>query len=166
GVENLGDVLPSLLVPRPGNVRVRDLVDQRDLRRPVENGVDVHLLEVGAAVADPTARNDFEVTDLRRRVGPTVRLHQSDDDVRAARPAALALVEHGEGLADAGRGTEIDPEPSARHYQSLILARRQLIEREVELEHVDGLLAEHTERPTRRMVVDEVAHPSLREVAL
>jgi hypothetical protein len=41
-----------------------------------------------------------------------------------------------------------------------------LIEREVELEDVDGLLAEHAEVPARRVVVDEVAHPSQREVAL
>ena len=46
GVEDLVDVLPALLVARAGDVRVRELVDQGDLRLPGEDRVDVHLLEL------------------------------------------------------------------------------------------------------------------------
>jgi hypothetical protein len=60
---------------------VRDLVDQGNLRLAGEDGVDVHLLELGAAVADPPAGNDLEVADLRRGVRTTVRLDQPGDDV-------------------------------------------------------------------------------------
>ena len=52
GVEQLLDVLPALLVARAGDVRVRELVDERDLRLPGEDRVDVHLLERRAAVLD------------------------------------------------------------------------------------------------------------------
>src|SRR6266567_1153990 len=82
------------------------------------------------------------------------------------RAGTLACVEHGEGLADAGGGTEVDTEPSARHDQSLILVRRHLIEREVELEHVDGLLAEHAEVPAGGVAVDQLAHTRNGEGAL
>src|SRR5207253_1276870 len=53
-IEQLLDVLPPLLVPGPGNVRVRQLVDQRDVGMTRDNRVDVHLLELGAAVLDST----------------------------------------------------------------------------------------------------------------
>ena len=50
GVEQFVDVLPALLVARARHVRVRELVDQRDLRVAGQDCVEVHLLEVGAAV--------------------------------------------------------------------------------------------------------------------
>ena len=65
-LEQLLDVLPPLLVAGPGNVRVRELVDQRDVGCAGEHRVDVHLLELGAAVLDPAAGNDLEVADLLR----------------------------------------------------------------------------------------------------
>jgi hypothetical protein len=42
-VEQLGDVLPALGVPRAWHVRVRELVDKRDLRLAGEHRVDVHF---------------------------------------------------------------------------------------------------------------------------
>ena len=42
--------------------------------------------------------------------GAAVRLDEADDHVGAALVAPAALVEHGEGLADAGRGAEVDPQ--------------------------------------------------------
>ena len=115
GLEQLLDVLPALLVPRAGHVRVRELVDERDLRPPGEHGVDVHLLEDAVAVAHPLARDDLEVADLLGRLAPAVRLDEADDDVLAVLGAAPALVQHRERLADAGRGAEVDAERPSRH---------------------------------------------------
>ncbi len=42
-----------------------------------------------------------------------VGLDVGDDDVGAALAAAVAFVEHGERLADAGRGAEVDPQLAA-----------------------------------------------------
>ena len=50
GLEQLLDVLPALLVPRAGNIRVRELVDERDLGPTREQRIDVHLLERRSAV--------------------------------------------------------------------------------------------------------------------
>ena len=89
GVEELLDVLPALLVARARHVRVRELVDQRDLGLAGDDRVDVHLLELRAAVRDHAAGDDLEVADLRERVRPAVGLDEPDDDVGApAAPAA------------------------------------------------------------------------------
>ena len=115
GLEQLLDVLPALLVPRPGDVRVRELVDEHDLRAPGEHRVDVHLLELAAAVLDQLARDDLEIADLLGRAGPAVRLDEADDDVGAAVVAAPALVEHRERLADAGRRAEVETKFAPGH---------------------------------------------------
>ena len=88
GVEELVDVLPALLVARAGNVRVRELVDERDLGPAREDRVDVHLLERRAAVLDGAAWDDLEVADLLRGPLATVGLDEPDDDVGAAVVAA------------------------------------------------------------------------------
>ena len=85
GVEQLLDVLPPLLVPRSRNVRVRELVDERDRGLPRQDRVDVHLLEATCRGTRCAPRHDLEVTDLRRGVRPAVRLDEPDDDVGAAR---------------------------------------------------------------------------------
>ena len=64
GAEELLDVLPALLVAAPGHVGVGELVDQRDLRPSGEHRVEVHLLEVPAAVGERLARDDLQVADL------------------------------------------------------------------------------------------------------
>ena len=46
GVEHLVDVLVALLVAHAGRVRVRELVDQRQLGRARDHRVDVHLVEL------------------------------------------------------------------------------------------------------------------------
>ena len=50
--EDLVDVLVALLVARSDRVRVRELVDERELGRPPDDGVDVHLLELERPVLD------------------------------------------------------------------------------------------------------------------
>ncbi len=87
-VEQLLDVLPALLVSRARRVRVRELVDERDLWAPGENGIDVHLLERRPAVLDSFARHDLEVADLLGGFRPAVRLDVADDDVLAVAGAA------------------------------------------------------------------------------
>ena len=56
GVEQLVDVLPALLVPRAGDVRVGELVDEHLCRAAAQDGVDVHLFERRVAMLDPVRR--------------------------------------------------------------------------------------------------------------
>ena len=81
GLEQLVDVLPPLLVPRAGDVRVGDLVDQHELRFPGEDGIDVHLLEFLVPVLDLLPGYDLEVADLRFRIGASVGLDVAHDDI-------------------------------------------------------------------------------------
>ena len=70
GVDELHDVLPPLLVaPRPGDVRVGELVDERQLGSPGQHGVDVHLLELRIRGRSTTLRG----TTSRSRISSAVR---------------------------------------------------------------------------------------------
>ena len=108
GVEQHLDVLPALGVARARHVGVRQLVDQRHVRPPGEHGVEIHLLEGGPPVLDHVAGDHLDFADLLGGVRPAVRLDVADHDVGAALLAAAALVEHGERLAHARRGPEVD----------------------------------------------------------
>ena len=110
GLEQFLHVLPALLVPRSGDVRVRELIDERHLGPPGQHGVDVHLVEGRATVGQPPARYHFQALDLRGGVRPAVRLHEGHDDVGAPLDAPVALAEHGEGLAHPGGRAEVDPQ--------------------------------------------------------
>ena len=52
----------------PGNVAVRELVDEHDLRPAGDDRVDVDLVPDRAAVLDAPRRDDLEVADLRDRL--------------------------------------------------------------------------------------------------
>ena len=85
------------------------LVDQHKLGFPFEQTIEVHLLEGLAPVLAGPAREHGQIPDLRIGLGPFVVLHPADDHVGAALLASPSLVEHGEGLAHTGGGTEIEP---------------------------------------------------------
>ena len=123
GIEELLDVLPALLVARPGNVRVRELVDQRDLGMARDHRVDVHLLELGAAVLDLAPRNELQIAELLRGAGPAVGLDEAHDHVGPALVAPAALVEHRERLAHAGCRTQIQAKLAPRHATSVARVR-------------------------------------------
>ena len=76
GLEQLVDVLPALLVARARDVRVRELVDERDLRLTREDRVDVHLLE-RRPILDGASRDDLEVADLLGGLLAAVRLDEA-----------------------------------------------------------------------------------------
>ena len=110
GVEQFLDVLPALLVAGPGHVGVGHLVDQGDLRVAGQHGVEVHLLEVRPAVDHRLARDDLQAVEQHSGVRAPVGLGVGDHHVGAAFRPAMALAEHGEGLADPRGRAEVDPE--------------------------------------------------------
>ena len=114
GGEHLVDVLPALLVARLGKVRMGELVDQRELGRAAEDGVDVHLLEVEAAVAGAQVRDLLDALSERSGLGALVRLEVADDDVPALGVRRPALLQHPVGLADTGGHSEQDPVVAAQ----------------------------------------------------
>src|SRR5581483_165652 len=108
------DVLHVLVAPavlRSGRVRVRDLVDQGDLRRARDHGVHVELVDGEAAVFDATARDDLQPRQQGGRRGAAVRLDEADDGVHAALDQLVGLLQHPIGLAHAGGESDVDLEP-------------------------------------------------------
>jgi hypothetical protein len=89
---------------------VRELVDQGDLGPPGQHRVEVHLLELGAAVFDPVPRDHLQAVEQRRGMLPAVRFHERHHHVRAAFEPPVPLGEHVVRLAHPGRGAEIDPQ--------------------------------------------------------
>ena len=155
GVEQLLDVLPALLVPGSRErscararrrARPRACARQRSRRCPSPR-TRCPGTRCGAA-ARPRGRRSAPACSRRPWVSTN-----ADHDVGAARPTPPAFVEHRERLADAGSSSEVDPELPACHRVSLRSCR--LIERHVELEHVDRRLTEEAERSTVGVVVDE-----------
>ena len=122
-VEQLGDVLPALGVPRARHVRVRELVDKRDLRLAVEYRVDVHLFPLAAPVGQLLARDHLKPGDQRRRLCSPVRLGKRDNHVRPPLRPPVPLGEHGVRLADPGSGAEVNPQLPSRHDAALAISR-------------------------------------------
>ena len=108
-VQDLVDVLVTLLVAHPRGVRVGELVDQRQFRRATDHRVGVHLLQLQGPVLRAQARHDLEPLRERRGLGPVVRLEVADHDVPAFGLRLPALLQHPVGLAYAGGHAEQDP---------------------------------------------------------
>ena len=107
------DVLVALGVAAARCVGVGQLVHQGHLRPAGQDGVEVHLFQHDAAVLDAPPRHLLQLAELRRRLGPAVRLDDADDHVHALLLQALAFLQHLVGLADAGGEAEVDLEPAA-----------------------------------------------------
>ena len=114
GMEQVLDVLVALGVARAGGVGVGELVDQADRRPARQDGIDVHLAELHAAVFDDARGDDLEVADLLLGFVAAMGLDQTDDDVHTLGFEPVSLAEHRVGLAHSGRRAEVDLEPAAR----------------------------------------------------
>ncbi|MDR8759380.1 hypothetical protein FEP90_01054 [Burkholderia multivorans] len=124
-VEQLVHVLPALQVPRALHVRMRELVDEDQLRRACERGVEIEFGQRAAAIVDARERQHVEAVEQRGGFAAAVRLDDADHDVDAVLPALARGLQHRVGLADAGRRAEEDLEPAA---PLLFLVALQLVE--------------------------------------
>ncbi len=115
GVEQLFDVLPPLLVLRSRSVGVRVLVDENDLRASRQDGIEIQLLQNGAAILDLPQWDDLQVADLSCGLVATVRFDDADHHIGAALLAAHTFTEHPVRLADARRCAEVDAQRSPCH---------------------------------------------------
>jgi len=110
GVTDLLDVLPALLMGRPRDVGVRQLVDQCHLRVARDQGLDVHVGEHRSPVPELESWQHFQAADGLNRPRSLVRLDEPDDDVNPPRAKLVALAQHCEGLARPRRRPQVDLE--------------------------------------------------------
>ena len=112
-VEQLEDVLVPLLVVAARDVRVRELVDDRQRRIAPQDRVEVHLLDGDAAVFD-LRRGTTSRPSISASVScAPVRLDEADHHVDAALLERVRLLQHAVGLADAGGEADVELEPAA-----------------------------------------------------
>ncbi len=123
GVEQRLHVLPALRVSGPVDVGMRQLVDQRHLRGPLQDGGEVEFGELCTPIGNRPARHQLEPGQLVGRVGPSMCLDERNDDIGAALGSAVTLVEHRESLADTGRRAQVDAQLASRHRFHLISSR-------------------------------------------
>jgi hypothetical protein len=112
-LQHIAYVLVALLVLDAGDIGVRELVDQTELRLAREHRRQVHLLEWFASVKNPSARNDLETLRLGYRLVASVRLQIADRHVAPTVGFSCALLQHPIGLANAGRHTDEDLQASS-----------------------------------------------------
>ncbi len=175
GVEELVDVLPPLGVAGAGDVRVRELVDERDLRVPGEDGVEVHLLEACAAVLDrpggarPRARRSCRRCaagrgSRRSRRRRRCRARGGDAPRRASRRSCPRLARHrGRCAADHGSRLHCGPcRRTGRCSQGIRRGRLRAHPRSssarLSCEDVHAGLADEAEQAALRLLVDERRH--------
>lgn len=106
GIQQLGDILPAALVPASGQIAVCQFVDQDHRRLSRQCSVQIELGEVASAIVHLPARQYFQPFQRRRSLGAAMRLHQADHHIHALPLQFAGGGEHGERLADAGRGAE------------------------------------------------------------
>ena len=184
GVEQLLDVLPALRVPRcrlaAGEIGVGELVHQENGGVPGERGVEVELLPHDAAVGRPAAAAGARgpLRAARSRRGRAARGSRSRRRFRtlwrhepppawsrscrrrrrrrrrsgAGRGAARAssALTWASSWSGSGRASAVRSSSAALFHG---------IEREVQLEHVDPGLAEHSEPAPLGVVRDQSADP-------
>ena len=106
--EHVGDVLVALGVLGARGVRVRELVDQRQLRRAQQQAGKVHLRERHVLVGEPPARELRQPGGDRLGLRPPVRLEVADHDVAPRLELRVAFLQHPVRLADAGGHAQED----------------------------------------------------------
>jgi len=112
-IEDFLDVLIALDVPAAGHVGVGELVDDHQAWAPLQDAVDIHLIEDAVAIDDLLARQHVQPVEQQFGLGPAMGFQDADDQVGLLLQPALRRLQHGIGLPDAGRGAEeyLEPPP-------------------------------------------------------
>jgi hypothetical protein len=129
GRQQLLHVLPALGVAGAGDVGVGEFVHEGDLGVSGEDGVDVHLGEDPAAVAELLARDLLQAVQHHLGAWSAVVLDEGHHAVGTAFGTAVRLGQHRVRLADARCRTEVDPKLAASHglivFRSLLPTQRR-----------------------------------------
>ncbi len=124
-VEQFVDVLPALQMPCALHVRMREFVDENQLRLAGERGVEIELAELAAAILDMRERQHVEAFEQRSGFAAAMRFGDADHHVRAFIGTAPRGLQHRIGLADARRRAEENLQPAPL---TLFFVALQLVE--------------------------------------
>lgn len=125
GRQQFLDVLPALRMARTGHVRMGQFIHQYQRRRAQQGLVQVELEQGLAPVLDGLQGKHRQAVQLGRRILAPMRLHHAHQQVLAIGQQFAGGGQHRVGLADAGRGAEINAQPAACGFLFLRLHLRQ-----------------------------------------
>ncbi|MNE38874.1 hypothetical protein D3C80_1327920 [compost metagenome] len=108
GTEQLLHILPALLVTAARGVAVGQLIHHYYGGFAFEQRIQIHLLQPLLAVEMDLARLDGELVEQGQGLLAAVGFHHPDQDIDPFPCLFPHRLQHGVGLADAGRGAEKD----------------------------------------------------------
>ena len=112
-IEQFLDVEVALRVPAAFDVAVGEFVDQHELGAASDDGVEIHLVEFAAPVAEPEAGDDLEAVEQCFGLRPSMGFDDAEDHVGSVGPAGPSGQQHLKRLADPWRGAEENLETAA-----------------------------------------------------
>jgi hypothetical protein len=105
-VQQFLHVLPAFRVTRALDVRMREFVDEQQLRFAREGGVEVELRQHLSAIVDARKRQGFEAVEQRKCFLAAMRFDHADDDIAPVSLRPARGLQHRVGLAHARRCAE------------------------------------------------------------
>ena len=93
---------------QPGGIGVGELIDHGEARMPGQDRIEIHLVERGAAILKLRARHNRHAFEQRLGFLAPVCFDDAYDDLAPLSLFLARSLQHGVGLADAGRHSEKD----------------------------------------------------------
>ena len=106
-------ILPAFFILAALDVGMRQFVDDHHLRMNVQDGIQVHFLDLLSLVERLTARNQGQTAYQCLRPDPSMRLDVADPDVYPATEQLVRLRQHPVRLAYTGNHADVDFEVAA-----------------------------------------------------
>jgi hypothetical protein len=96
----------------PGQIRMRELIDQENLGVPGKCGIQIKLAAGDVAVANGDGRQALQAFGQSLGLDPAVRFDIAQHHIRAGRAHSAGGLEHRVGLSDSGGRAEENPQPA------------------------------------------------------
>ena len=114
GSQQFLDVATALGVAAPGRIGMGEFIDEHQLGAPLEDGIEIHLLQIMALIRDPPSRYDLQALEQGLGLLAPMGLDHSDYDVDFLVLLGPGGLQHLIGLADPGCRAEKDLQPPLR----------------------------------------------------
>ena len=130
GGQQFLDVATTLGVAAPGRIGMSEFIDEHQLGAALEDGIEIHLLQIMAFIRDPPSRYDLQALEQCLGFLAPMGLDHADHDVDLFMLLGPGGLQHLIGLADPGCRAEKDLQPPLRLPLGMLeqgIGRRPLI---------------------------------------
>ena len=130
GSQQFLDVATTLGVAAPGCIGMSEFIDEHQLGSALEDGIEIHLLQIMALISNPPSRYDLQALEQGLGLLASMGLNHPDHDVDLLMLLGPGGLQHLISLADSGCRAEKDLQPPLRFPLSTLeqgIGRRPLI---------------------------------------